>query len=255
MTQDKMPRTQSGMHSPICGTSDLRNEEHAQAYSPRRFFDKLLTTNAPVIVDVGAHRGESIQYFKSIYPDCQLYSFEPDPQNFAELKKMAAQFGTTTMCVALGEKEEVGHYYRQSISHLGGLLQINADSIDSLGYARQATNEEILVSKTTLDNACATLGIAHVHILKIDVQGFELQVLEGATTILQHTDCAVIEIGLYDFYGKTNSFVEVVNLMQAAGFSLWDIAKLSKNPKSLRTDWIEVVYRKDLAQPQDLPQP
>lgn len=247
MTQDKTPHTQPGMHSPICGTSDLRNEEHAQAYSPRRFFDQLLTTDAPVVVDVGAHRGESIQHFKSIYPDCQLYSFEPDSQNFAELEKVAAQFGATTMCVALGEKEEVGHYYRQSISHLGGLLPINADSTDSLGYARQATNEEIVVSKTTLDNACATLGIAHVHILKIDVQGFERQVLEGATAILQHTDCAVIEIGLYDFYGKTTSFVDVVNLMQAAGFSLWDIAKLSKNPKSLRTDWIEVVYRKDSA--------
>ncbi|WP_258072100.1 FkbM family methyltransferase [Xanthomonas arboricola] len=168
---------------------------------------------------------------------------------------MAAQFGATTMCVALGEKEEVGHYYRQSISHLGGLLPINTVSTDSLGYARQATNEEIVISKTTLDNACATLGIALVHIPKIDVQGFERQVLEGATGILQHTECAVIEIGLYDFYGKTTSFVDVVNLMQAAGFSLWDIAKLSKNPKSLRTDWIEVVYRKDSAQSQDLPQP
>ncbi|MCC4610171.1 FkbM family methyltransferase [Xanthomonas campestris] len=168
---------------------------------------------------------------------------------------MAAQFGASTMCVALGENEEIGRYYRQSISHLGGLLPINADSTDSLGYAREASNEEILVNKTTLDNACVTLGIAHVHILKIDVQGFERQVLEGATAILQHTDCAVIEIGLYDFYGKTNSFVEVVNLMQAAGFSLRDIAKLSNNPKSLRTDWIEVVYRKDSVQPRDRPQP
>lgn len=80
-----MPHTQPGMHSPICGTSDLRNEEHAQAYSPRRFFDQLLATDAPVVLDVGAHRGESIRYFKSIYPNSQLYSFEPDPQNFAAL--------------------------------------------------------------------------------------------------------------------------------------------------------------------------
>ncbi|MEQ7868428.1 FkbM family methyltransferase [Xanthomonas sp. WHRI 8393] len=247
MNQDKTANAQPGMHSPICGASDLRNEEHAQAYSPRRFFDQLLTTDAPVVLDVGAHRGESIRYFKSIYPDCQLYSFEPDPQNFAALEEVAAQFGGKAVCLALGEKEEVSQYYRQGISHLGGLLPINADSIDSLGYARQASNEQIAVRKTTLDNACAELGISHAHILKIDVQGFERQVLEGAKAILQHTDCAVIEIGLYDFYGKTTSFVDVVNLMQAAGFSLWDIAKLSKNPRSLRTDWIEVVYRKDAA--------
>ncbi|PKV11748.1 FkbM family methyltransferase [Xanthomonas prunicola] len=243
MTQDNAPP----MHSPICGTSDLRNEEHAQAYSPRKFFDQLLATQMPVILDVGAHRGESIHYFTSIYPDCQLYSFEPDPLNFAELQKVAAQFGSTAVCVALGEKEEVSHYYRQDISHLGGLLPIDPASNDSLGYARKASNEAIAVNKTTLDCACAGLGITHVNILKIDVQGFERHVLEGAAKILQDTDCAVIEIGLYDFYGKTSSFVDVVNLMQASGFSLWDIAKVSKNPKSLRTDWIEVVYRKDLS--------
>jgi len=232
-------------HSPACGSADVRNTEHALAYSPRAFFDRLLATHAPVVLDVGAHRGESIRFFKAIYPQCRLYSFEPDPQNFAELEKVSAQFGTASVQVALGEKQEQCRYYRQGISHLGGLLPIDPQSQDSLGYARQAANEAIPVRKTSLDLACAELGIDHVHILKIDVQGYESQVLQGGTRMLQHTDCALIEIGLYDFYGKTSSFVEVVNLMHGAGFSLWDIAKLSKNPKSLRTDWIEVVYRRD----------
>ncbi|MBN6101593.1 FkbM family methyltransferase [Xanthomonas sp. CFBP 8703] len=238
-------------HSPACGSADARNAEHALAYSPRAFFDRLLGTQTPVVLDVGAHRGESIRFFKAIYPQCHLYSFEPDPHNFAELEKVSTQFGTVAVQVALGEKKEQCRYYRQGISHLGGLLPIDPQSRDSLGYARNAANEAIEVRKTSLDLACAELGIDHVHILKIDVQGYESQVLQGCTRMLRHTDCAVIEIGLYDFYGKTSSFVEVVNLMHAAGFSLWDIAKLSKNPKSLRTDWIEVVYRRDNAVTQE----
>lgn len=236
----------SPFYSPPCGTSDQRNEEYARSFSVRRFFDHLVTSEVPIILDVGAHRGESVEFFKSIYPQSSLFSFEPDPDNFAELIKVAQQFDTQAIQVALGEKtEEECSYYRQSISHMGGLLPIHADSTDSLGYAQQATNERITVRKTTLDQVFADLDIAHVDILKIDVQGYEGKVLEGASSMLALTDCVVIEVLLYDFYGKTDSFAEVVRLMGGAGFSLWDIANLSKNPKSLRTDWVELVYKND----------
>jgi hypothetical protein len=45
----------------------------------------------------------------------------------------------------------------------------------------------------------------------------------------------------YDFIEQREA-VELI--MKDAGFSLWDISKISKNPKNLRTDWIEAVYRK-----------
>lgn len=229
-------------YSPRCGTSDQRNAEYEREFSPRRFFDHLIDAGKPTILDVGAHRGESIRFFKSIYPESHLYSFEPDPENFMELKKVAEEFGTHVIQAALGENEGTCPYYRQGISHMGGLLPIDTASTDSLGYAQRAENEQISVRKTTLDSACADLGITHVDILKIDVQGYESKVIEGATGILKNTDCIAIEILLYDLYGKTNTFVEVVRLMDEMGFSLWDVTKLSKNPKNLRTDWIEAVY-------------
>lgn len=235
----------SPFYSPPCGTSDQRNEEYTRSFSVRRFFDHLVTSAEPTILDVGGHRGESIRFFKSIYPQSSLFSFEPDPDNFAELEKVARQFDTQAIQVALGEKEEECSYYRQSISHMGGLLPINTGSVDSLGYARRAINEKVPIHKVTLDSICSGLGIGHVNILKIDVQGYESKVLEGASSVLARTDCAVIEIGLYDFYGKTRSFVEVVRRMDEMDFSLWDISKLSKNPRNFRTDWIEVVYRKN----------
>lgn len=233
-------------YSPSCGAFHQRNEQYAKVFSVRRFFDRLVTSPTPTILDVGAHRGESIRFFKSIYPQSSLISFEPDPDNFAELEKVARQFDSKAIQVALGDTMgEKCSYYRQSISHMGGLLPIDARSTDSLGYAQQATNERIAVRKTTLDSALADLGISHVNILKIDVQGCESKVLEGAASTLARTDCVIVEVLLYDLYGKTNSFAEVVNLMDRMSFSLWDIANLSKNPKNLRTDWIELVYKND----------
>lgn len=231
------------INSPSCGTSEQRNEEYSRSFSSRKFFDCLITSDVPTILDVGAHRGESVRYFKSIYPEARIFSFEPNPDSYDELLKVAQEFGTQALQVAVGDTvEDECVYYRQSISHMGGLMPIYADSADSLGYARQAPNEAMIVRKTALDQIAVDFGIDHVDILKVDVQGFELQVLQGASSLLSETDCVTIEVLLYDLYGK-QSFAEVVRFMDEAGFDLWDVANLSKNPKNFRTDWMELVYR------------
>jgi hypothetical protein len=118
-------------------------------------------------------------------------------------------------------------------------------SSDSLGYARKSQNEVIYVNSTKLDTFCINNQISKIDILKIDVQGFEVLCLQGALDILINTACVTVEISLYDFYENNNSsLLEVELIMKDAGFSLWDISKISKNPKNLRTDWIEAVYRK-----------
>ncbi|MDG1162945.1 MAG: FkbM family methyltransferase, partial [Burkholderiales bacterium] len=80
---------------------------------------------------------------------------------------------------------------------------------------------------------------------KIDVQGFEAGVLKGASEALSKTKVIMIEISLFDFYGESNNtWFDVNKILGEAGFQLLDIAKLSKNPKNLRTDWVELVFIK-----------
>ena len=125
------------------------------------------------------------------------------------------------------------------------MVPINEASFDSLGYAERAKNERIDVQSTTIDIFCAEIGIEHIDLLKIDVQGHEGEVLEGADNMLLSTTCVTAEVSLYDFYGtKPMALLNVERRMVEKGFSLWDIAKLSKNPRNFRTDWIEVVYKK-----------
>lgn len=96
-----------------------------------------------------------------------------------------------------------------------------------------------------LDTFCSEHSISHIDILKIDVQGFEAGVLRGAKNMLDVTDCATIEVSLYDFYtGNKSGLLSIEQLMNQANFELWDIYKISKNPKNLRTDWMELVYKK-----------
>ena len=104
---------------------------------------------------------------------------------------------------------------------------------------------EVLVDCITLDEALNRLNIISIDILKIDVQGFEVGVLKGGSEALSKTKMVMIEVSLYDFYGESkNTWFDVNKILGEAGFELFDIAKISKNPKNLRTDWVELIFAK-----------
>ena len=231
---------------PKCGSSDKRNTEYESNYSAEKFFHSLIDNPKPVIFDVGAHKGESIKFFKNIFRSAEVFSFEPSPENFRELELVANDFGTKALNVAIGEVSDDVTFYQQDLSHLGGLLPINSNSKDSLGYAEKATNDEITVSCLTLNDVVNDFEIHSIDILKVDVQGFEVGVLNGGNDALLRTKLVMIEISLYDFYDESKgTWFDVNRIMGELGFELFDIAKVSKNPKNLRTDWVELIFLND----------
>jgi FkbM family methyltransferase len=232
---------ESGMK---CGESDSRNLEYQKVFSETEYFRRVLTRPNPVILDVGAHHGESVEFFKSIFPQCEIHSFEPDPKSFAALKAVADRVVSKAYNAAVSNKSGHVDYYAQELSHLGGLYPINRDSSDSLGYAKSATNKKITVQSTTLAEFLGMSGISEVDLLKIDVQGAEEDVLKGAGDALRVVKNISVECNLFDFYGTSKSLYGIESIMHAYGFGLWDIYKVSKNLKNWRTDWAELVYRK-----------
>jgi hypothetical protein len=70
---------------PTCGQSDQRNQEYTEQYSPEKYFRCLVSEDNPVIFDIGAHRGESVKFFKEIFARSTIYSFEPDIENYNAL--------------------------------------------------------------------------------------------------------------------------------------------------------------------------
>ena len=232
------------MSIPTCGKSHERNEEYFKNYSDKKFFSNLVDIPNPIIFDVGAHLGESIEFFTNIYPKCRVISFEPNPESFQNLMSKGYK-NVSVVQEGLSNKIGKAKYYKQTMSHLGGLKKINHDSEDSLGYAKQALNEEIQIKINTLDNYCKTHKINSIDILKIDVQGLEVEVLQGATNILKSTKVITLELSLYDFYENTESpLLQIEELMKLSGHGLWDISHVAKNLKNFRTDWAELVYTK-----------
>ena len=75
----------------ICGETHLRNEIYNKNFSEESFYKKLIETERPVIIDIGAHTGESVDFFSKIFPNAEIFSVEPDPESYQKLVNNVAR--------------------------------------------------------------------------------------------------------------------------------------------------------------------
>jgi len=103
-------------------------------------------------------------------------------------------------------------------------------------------NNPIKVKQVTLSNYLKIKKIKNIDLLKIDTQGYELNVLKG---IKKHdfrkVKIILLEINFWDYYSKMTSFYEIEKIL-GKNFKFWDISFIYKNPKYLSTDYVDAVY-------------
>ena len=85
-------------------------------------------------------------------------------------------------------------------------------------------------------------NLKKIDLLKIDTQGFEPEVLEGAGEYLKSTKVVLTELMFYDLYERKLTFSDIEKYLLPAGFELFDISHISKNPANGRTDWVDLIY-------------
>lgn len=235
-----------------CGEFDKRNEEFSLKFSSEAYFKRLLYGNDKnlsgsaqsgrdrVIFDVGAHQGESAEYFHGVFPEADIYSFEPGPP--AAEKIIALNINNVKVHqVALSDFDGSAEFNLQDISHLSSLHKINRYSHHSLGYAENETHTPIMVEVMRGDTFCERYDIREIDLLKIDVQANEVSTIEGFSGIIHSVKTVFVEISMYDFYEKRSSIKNIETSLP--NFDLYDIYEVSKNPKTLGTDWATLVYR------------
>ena len=146
----------------------------------------------PVVLDVGANRGNYAEKVLTVIAGAELYAFEPHPETFSALEVVAkrcnfqarncgmgAQSGTLKLYdrQAGGEGTEHASLYREVIE---GIHQV------------QAVATEVVVS--TVDAFVREQGIERIAMLKIDTEGHEYQVLCGARETLDRGAIDLIQI-------------------------------------------------------------
>jgi FkbM family methyltransferase len=142
----------------------------------------------PYIVDVGAHIGISILYFKKHYPNCKITAFEPNPTNFQMLEENIFQNCITNVelinsaiWVEEGEKD----------------LHIDSSELDRFSvssFTPKAWNSSVDTNRIRVNTErLAKYLNQNIDLLKIDVEGAEQKILKDIKNSLQNVKNIIIE--------------------------------------------------------------
>ena len=148
----------------------------------------------PVLFDVGANVGEYANLLAEVFgQEARIYAFEPSTPTWEVLKSKLVHPNIEAVNLGLSHAvEHVKLYRSQELSSLASV------------YPRQFQNEKLdqyeMVSLTTLDQFCAERGIDKIDFLKVDVEGHEIKVFEGATQMLARRAIRFIQFE----FGGTN---------------------------------------------------
>lgn len=235
------------------GESKERNEEFKRSFDRLKLICSVVDKESPVLLDIGAHWGESVKYLRNAFPRSIIYSLEPDPESFQILLANKAE-NHHCLNLALSNVSSEITFYRNNISHTNSIFRVNAKSQDSIKIQQaiknndlslfDSFNHEIKVRSITLDALIKEQEIETIDLLKIDVQGAESLVLEGGSHALKITKALLLEVSFFDYYEKKTSFFDIEQHLRPCGFELFSIVDLSQNPMNGRTDWAEVLYIK-----------
>jgi len=181
-----------------------------------RDIERLCTVDQPICFDVGANVGQTIRKLRRTFPNCQVHSFEPASDPF---RAMQADYGSMAgvhlVNAGLGRAPEKRVLLQQSDSRLNSYLEPGDDHWSEVSDQAETT---IL----TLDGYCADHDIARIDLLKIDTQGFELEVLGGAERMLEARNIELIylELNCGDMYRTAPPLDEVLRYLRERNYAL-----------------------------------
>ncbi len=161
----------------------ILNYENSTVSGERRFLKRVGSYfNNPVIVDVGCNEGAYATLCKEKCPGASVYGIEPHPQTYARLLPLAERFGFMVFQYAVNDKEAELTLYDYADKDGSSHASLYSDVIPEL---HGSTPKSTVVPAVSLDYFLQTNGIERVNLLKIDTEGHELKVLQGAKKYLE----------------------------------------------------------------------
>ena len=180
----------------------------------------LQLEQAKWIVDAGANHGDFSYAANAHFPSAHCLLVEPLPQLHEELGKRCANSGGRWFLEksALGATNCVMPLYVSSGDDIGSLAGFSEEYSTAAG-AKSSSQLECQVR--TLDEVVIQYGIAEIDALKIDVEGFEFELLKGAAKSLAKTRSVIIEVSLVRNPSRhSNALLNMLTVLTDAGFDI-----------------------------------
>lgn len=175
---------------------------------------------ARTVVDVGANKGQFYLAARRVLPAARIYSFEPLASARARLERIASGDRAATIHpYALSDRTGAATMTVTARRDSSSLLAPTERQVAMFPGTRAIGEEE--VDCRTLDEMLSADELSPLSLLKIDVQGGELAVLEGGTHIVPRFDWVYVECSYVELYAGQPLFAEVAAHLERQGFALY----------------------------------
>jgi len=198
--------------------------------------------NPSTIIDGGANRGEWAKAARSMFPLSHIHLVEPLPKCVDCLRKMAAIDGRMTV-----------HPYAATMPGVTEVM-FNLVGDDGMSTAAQVVlpgerfPNEMELPASTLDTMLGQL-IRPGCLLKLDLQGHEIEAMKGATDVLKCVEVIICEVAFYPVNDNGRPiFADVMSFVSRLGFVLFDFASLQGRCDDNRLQWGDIVLAKQNSQ-------
>ena len=169
-------------------------------------------TTVRIVFDIGAHVGEESRRFLKCWPQARIYAFEPTPATFQILKSKNPHSRMFAHQLAMSSSAGTAQFVAHGLGTSNRLTE------------SQSSNT-IKVAKSTIDLFCEQQSIPEVDVLKIDTEGHELAVLNGAEKKLKAQEIGFIraECGVDPNNDRHVPYGQITELLLDYGYFLFGV--------------------------------
>lgn len=177
------------------------------------------------VLDVGANEGQFIKVARVLFPKASILAFEPIPRLTRSLQALLSERGNGAVFpIACGRESAMMPLHLARHSFATSLLQPTALRVPY--FPSLESEETIEVKVERLDHAVRASPLARApYLLKIDVQGFEWEVLQGSIDILPDVSVILCEVNAVAFYAGQAAFEQIYGFLYQHNFRLVDIGE------------------------------
>jgi len=205
---------------------------------------RLCGAAQPVVVDGGAHKGAFVDAVRAISRDARFLCFEPDPELAEGLRrKFAGDDHVEIVQAALGSSGGTATFNINRSRACNSLASSDGGATGVLGEL-MTTVDRIEVKVTTLDEAMLDARALTCDIVKLDLQGHDLEALGGAGQTLKSAKVVIVEVWFTAVYKGTVTYLEICDLLRRRGFSLYSLAGLHYSTTD-RLLWSDAIFLRE----------
>lgn len=186
------------------GFNNWRNlADSGEAWVVECVLSKLHLGESPAFMDVGANEGEYSELLLARFPKASVHAFEPHPKTFLTLKQ---KMGGRAQChpLALGAEKGAFHLYDRGGDDGGIRASLSKEALETV-QSKPLTAYEVTVS--SIDDFVKEHSISTIDFIKIDTEGFEMDVLMGARNALSQKKIGAIQFEFNDVHFARRQFL------------------------------------------------